>query len=64
MTFTTIERILKANGWLLIRVLGSKYQYRKVNVPYAIVIPDHNGADIPVSVIKDLEKISGLDFSK
>lgn len=38
MTFRKVERLLKANGWKLIRVTGSHYQYRKVGVANAVVV--------------------------
>lgn len=64
MTFREIERILIANQWVLIRVAGSHYQYRKVGVPYAVVVPNHNSRDITIGVIKDLEKKTGLSLRR
>ena len=60
MTFREIECILKANNWILIRITGSHYQYRKAGIPNAVVVPNHNGKDITIGVIKDLEKKTGL----
>lgn len=42
MTFREIEKLLKADHWILIRVTGSHYQYRKVGAPKSIVVPNHN----------------------
>jgi predicted RNA binding protein YcfA (HicA-like mRNA interferase family) len=64
MTFRNIEKILKADNWVLTRVCGSHYQYRKVGVPYPIVIPNHNGKDLTIGVIKDLEKKTGLTLRR
>lgn len=64
MTFREIERFLKADNWVLIRVTGSHYQYRKAGVPNAIVIPNHNGHDLSIGVIKDLEKKTGLSLRR
>ena len=58
MTFREIECILKANNWILIRITGS--HYRKAGIPNAVVVPNHNGKDITIGVIKDLEKKTGL----
>lgn len=62
MTFREIEKLLKADHWILIRVTGSHYQYRKVGAPKSIVVPNHNGRDLSIGVIKNLEKETGLTF--
>jgi len=64
MTFREIEKILKADNWFLIRVTGSHYQYRKAGVPNAVVIPNHNGQDLTIGIIKDLEKKTGLSLRR
>lgn len=60
MTFRQIEKILKADKWVLIRVTGSHHQYRKIGMPYPVVIPNHKGKDLTIGLIKDLEKKTGL----
>lgn len=62
MTFRIIKNALNANGWVLVRVTGSHFQYRKVGVPYSITVPNHNGKDISIGVVKDLEKKTGLSL--
>ena len=62
MTFRKIEKTLKADNWFLIRVFGSHYQYRKFGIPYSIIIPNHNNKNLSISVIKDLEKKTGLSL--
>ena len=64
MTFREIENILQANNWLLIRVMGSSHQYRKVGCPHAIVVSDHQSRPLSTSLIKDLEKKTGLSLSR
>lgn len=64
MTFREVERILKADEWFLIRITGSHYQYRKVGVPNSVVVPNHNGHDLSIGVIKDLEKKTGLSLRR
>ena len=56
MTFREIEKILRSNNWKLVRVTGSHHQFRKVGIPYAVVVPNHNGKDLSIGVVKDLEK--------
>lgn len=62
MTFRQVEKSLKADGWFLIRTTGSHYQYRKVGVPNPITVPNHNGHDLSIGVINDLEKKTGLSL--
>ena len=64
MTFREIERILKTDKWVLIRVSGSHHQYRKAGCPDTIILPNHNGKDISIGVIKDLEKKTGLSLRR
>ena len=63
-TFRKIEKILKADKWVLIRVTGSHYQYRKVGVADAIVVPNHGSRNLSIGVIKDLEKKTGLSLRR
>ena len=64
MTFREIEKKLKANGWILVRVCGSHYQYRKVGYPQAIVVPNHNCHDLTIGILKNLEKKTGLSLRR
>lgn len=64
MTFREVERILKADNWVLIRISGSHYQYRKVGVSYSVVVPNHNSHDLTIGVLKDLEKKTGLSLRR
>lgn len=64
MKFREIDRILKADKWILIRISGSHYQYRKVGTNHSVVVPNHNGKDLSIGVIKDLEKKTGLSLRR
>ena len=64
MTFREIDKILKSENWLLVRVSGSHHQYRKVGSSNAIVVPNHNDKDLTIGVIKDLEKKTGLSLRR
>lgn len=64
MTFREVEKILKANRWELIRVSGSHYQYRKVGNPNSITLSNHNGRNLTIGVLKDLEKKAGLSLPR
>lgn len=62
MTFREVKKILCANGWVLIRVNGSHYQFRKEGVKYTVMVPNHGSRDISIGVLKNLEKITGLSL--
>ena len=64
MTFREIEKILRSNNWKLVRVTGSHHQFRKVGIPYAVVVPNHNGKDLSIGVVKDLEKKIGISLRR
>lgn len=54
----------QADNWILIRVHGSHYQYRKVGISHTVIIPNHNGKDLSIGVVKDLEKKTGLSLRR
>lgn len=60
--FRTIEKKVTAAGWVLVRVSGSHFQFKKEGVSQILVIPNHKGRDISIGVLKNLEKISGLSL--
>lgn len=64
MSFREIEKILVADGWFLVRVCGSHYQYKKVGISYTAVVPNHAGRDISIGLLKDLEKKTGLSLRR
>ena len=65
MTFREVEKILNANGWMLVRVSkSSHHQYRKVGNPNAVTVPNHNGHDLTIGVLKNLEKKTGLSLRR
>ena len=55
MKFREIEKILKQNGWELIDIKGSHYQYKHPTV----TIPNHNKAIKPLT-LKSILKQAGL----
>lgn len=62
--FKQIEKKIVADGWVLVRVNGSHYQYKKPNNPNTVVIPNHRGRDLSIGVIKNLENITGLSLRR
>ncbi|MBQ1994038.1 MAG: type II toxin-antitoxin system HicA family toxin [Lachnospiraceae bacterium] len=43
---------------------SSRYQYRKVGNPNSVTVPNHNGHDLTIGVLKDLEKKTGLSLRR
>ena len=64
MNFKKIEKIIIADGWVLVRVCGSHYQFKKSGVEKNVVIPNHGNKDISIGVLKNLEKITGLSLRR
>lgn len=63
--FKAIEKKLKANGWVLVRVSrSSHYQYKKVGVDTIATVPNHGKKDIPIGTLKNLEKQTGLSLRR
>ena len=64
MNFKKIEKIILADGWVLVRVCGSHYQFKKPGVEKNVVIANHGNKDISIGVLKNLEKITGLSLRR
>lgn len=64
MNFKAVERLLAADGWQLVRICGSHYQYKKPCIPYTVVIPNHGSRDMSIGLLKNLEKITGLSLRR
>lgn len=62
--FRSIEKKVTAEGWILVRVSGSHFQFKKEGVSRPLVIPNHNGRDLSIGVLKQLEKITGLSLRR
>lgn len=60
--FKKIEKKIVAGGWVLVRVNGSHYQYKHPANPNTITIPNHNGKDLSVGIVKSLESTTGLSL--
>lgn len=62
MTFKAIEKKIKADGWVLVRIAGSHYQFKKSGNASSLVIPNHGSKDLSIGLIRSLERISGLSL--
>lgn len=63
MTFRKLKKILESNGWVVIRTVGSHYQFGKEDNPNTITVPYHH-KDISLFILKNLEKQTGLSLRR
>lgn len=59
MNLREIEKILKQDGWELVDIKGSHYQYKHPTKPGKVTIPNHN-KDIKPLTLKSILKQAGL----
>jgi len=59
MKFKELERIIKADGWVLETVRGSHYQYIHAAKKGKVTVPYHGG-DIPQGTLNSILKQAGL----
>ena len=64
VNFKYVEKRLVANDWYLVRVNGSHYQYKHPDKNLTITVPNHNGKDLSIGVIRNLEKATGLSLKR
>ena len=63
MVFKDIKKVLLANGWTVVRINGSHYQFANINNPgYVVTVPHHGKKDISRVVLKNIEKGTGLSL--
>ena len=62
MDFRKLEKLLKRNGWYLVRVSGSHHQYQNAQHGGTATIPYHAGKTLGLNVIKSIEKQTGLSL--
>ena len=60
MKFREIRKILISDGWELVDVRGSHYQYRHPVKEGKVTVPRHGG-DIPQRVVKSILKQADIN---
>lgn len=63
MTFRKLKIVLESNGWKVIRIVGSHYQFGKEGNSNTITVPYHH-KDISMFILKNLEKQTGLSLRR
>jgi len=62
MTFKNVKKTLEKNGWFVVRICGSHFQFQNVAINRTVPVPNHGSKDISIGVIKSLERATGLSF--
>ena len=57
------ERLLKANGWHLVRIHGSHHVYMKTGSSLRISVPIHGNKSLKIGLQKHLMKIAEIKES-
>jgi predicted RNA binding protein YcfA (HicA-like mRNA interferase family) len=59
MTFRDADKMVKKDGWVLIKVEGSHHHYKHGVKLGKVTIP-HHGGDLPARVVASIKKQAGL----
>lgn len=59
MRFREMQKTLLDDGWQLVDVSGSHYQYKHPTKPGKVTVPNHRG-DTPQRVVNSILKQAGL----
>lgn len=62
MRYREVAKVLKKNGYVHLRTVGSHCQYVKAGFP-TVTVPNHPG-DVKPGILKSIEKATGLLLSK
>lgn len=62
MDFRQADKLLRKNGWKVVRINGSHHQYGHEGVGYVVTVPFHKHKDLSPAVIKNLQEGTGLSF--
>jgi predicted RNA binding protein YcfA (HicA-like mRNA interferase family) len=61
MVARELVRLLKSDGWVLVRVSGSHHIFKHPTKSGVVSVPIHNmGADVPTGLLNKLLKEAGL----
>ncbi len=58
MDSRTILRLLRADGWFLVRNKGSHRHFKHADRPGLVTVP-HPARDVPVGTLRSIERQSG-----
>jgi len=58
-----VIKVLKLNGWFLVRVVGSHHHFKHKTIKGLVTVPVHGKADLHPAIINNLVKMTGCDFN-
>lgn len=64
MNYLKLEKIITSNGWILVRIMGSSRQYRKLDHKNTVIIANLGNGRVSVDVLTNLEKKTGLSLKR
>ena len=60
MCYRDVVKVLRKNGWVLTRTVGSHCQFQHTSSGRMVTVPKHKNADIPKGTLHAIEKSTGL----
>ncbi len=60
-TVREIEKILRANGWGLVRMVGSHRQYAHPDNPNVVTVPGAPGKQVATGTLSSIRRASGIE---
>ncbi len=60
MRFREVEKMLLADGWYEVKIVGSHHQYKHPTKKGKITIPEHGGKDVDMNIVKKIKKQAGI----
>lgn len=57
-----VIKVLKKDGWFVVRVVGSHHQLKHPTKPGTTTVPVHPKKDLSISTLKSIEQQSGLSL--
>lgn len=62
--FKKIESVITANGWVLVREIGSHRQYKHPTISNSIIISYSQEKEMTTDIIRNLELRTGLSLQR
>ncbi|GHV20152.1 addiction module toxin, HicA family protein [Planctomycetales bacterium] len=59
MTFREVEKMIKNDGWFLVKIRGSHYHDEHAGKTGNVTVPRHAG-DLPLRVVNSIRSQAGL----
>lgn len=63
MNAKEIEKILKKDGWKMVKQVGSHRQYRHKYKPGKVTVPFHGHKDLDVRTVSSIMKQAGIRYA-